>query len=128
MFELMLAMLREHIDPSNRIRILRSSRDVRLAEYFEKMGIVGSTHIDSHHIYIKIHDAGGATIGTWFEELGHALQYLYYGNVELSVDNIERCQREIEVAQYLLDHAQRLHLSERDRQHCRQIIAWYKKS
>jgi len=76
-------------------------------------------------IYVKIHDIGGATKGTWFEEFGHALQCLKYGNVELSVDSRERCRRETEVANCLVDNANHLHLSMEDVEHCQKSLLTY---
>ncbi len=49
-------------------------------------------------IYVKIHDQGGASRATWLEEYAHALQFLRDGHVELSVDDSERRERELEVA------------------------------
>ena len=126
MFELMLAILRDKLDTNNRVNILRSSKDSDLAKYFDFFGALGSTHMaEDGLIYVKIHDVGGATRGTWFEEFGHALQYLKYGNVELSVDSEERCRREIEVANCLIKNATRLRLSKNDVTHCQAAIQVY---
>ncbi len=123
----MLAMLREVLDPENKVHILRSSKDASLAEYFNYSKSLGSTNMDEKgNVYVMIHDAGDATRGTWFEELGHALQFLKEGNIEISTDHTERCRREIEVAECLLENAKRFRLDENDRQYCYQSIEFYK--
>ncbi len=53
-------------------------------------------------IYVQIDDLRNAGKATWLEEFAHALQFLKYGNVELSVDDAERDEREKEVAECLL--------------------------
>ena len=62
---------------------------------------------------------------TWFEEFGHALQYLKYGNVELSIDGAERRNHEIEVANCLMENAGHFRLSTDDVAHCQATISAY---
>ncbi len=125
MSELLLAFFREKYDPNNRVQILRSSKDPGLAEYLDWAGL-GSTHMEEDgKVYVKIHDAGGATRGTWLEEFGHALQFLKSGQIELSVDDEDRRHHEIEIATCLVENSLRLDLSEADVRHCQDSITFY---
>jgi hypothetical protein len=129
MYELIVSILREQLDPKFRLHILRSSKDPDLAEYFDAMQSLGSTHMEPDgNIYVKIHDARGITNGTWFEEFGHALQFLKYGDVELSKDDEERRRRELELANCLMNNSSRLHLSNLDERHCRKSSEVYKRT
>lgn len=109
----------KNLDPDGRVQILKSSDDSGLAEYFNKMQSKGSTDMDeTGAVYVKIHDAGGATEGTLLEEFAHAVQFITQGNVPLSHDNQERREREHEMAVCLQD---RSFLSEKDRQHYKKV-------
>ena len=119
MFEMALSLLGPKLDPDNRVRILRSSKDPGLAEYFEAMQVVGSTDIDIDGlVYIKLHDVNGVEKLTWLEEFAHALQLLTYGSIDLSSDQRERNGRELEVAECLFNNASRLRLSPSEREDC----------
>jgi len=124
---LIIALLRRRLDPDGRVHVLLSSEDAELGSYFDAMGAVGSTDMDfdTGNVYVKIHDAGGATPGTWLEELAHAVQFLKYGNVALSVDQTERRERELEVAGCLALNAGRFGLSDGDMMHIAQALGFY---
>jgi len=119
-------MLQPKFDPDKRVRIIRVSENPELAEYLLCVNASGATHMEPKgEIYVKIDDGGNATNGTWFEEFAHALQFLRYGNVPLSVDNKERLDREYEVAKCLLEKREQLRLSEDDIEHSLKIVEDY---
>jgi hypothetical protein len=124
---LLRLFLADRFDPDSRIRVLQSSKDPALAAYFDAMKALGSTDFDfdTGLIFVKIHDAGGAGVGTWLEEYAHALQYLRHGNVPLSVDDLERNRREIETAQCILEHCERLKLGVSEQQYLQDCIKFY---
>jgi len=115
MYERVFRMLQPKYDPNGRVRIELSSNDTELGKYLQFRRARGCTHMNEDgKIFVWMDDAGNATIGTWFEEFGHALQYLKYGNVTLSVDSKEQLEREYEVAVCLLERHEQLRLSEID--------------
>jgi hypothetical protein len=115
-------------DPDKRVSLARSSTDPELDRYFRAMNAYGSTHMEEDGaIYVKIHDQGGASRATWLEEYAHALQFLRDGHVELSVDDSERRERELEVARCLLADKRERKLSVADKQHYQQVIEIYGK-
>lgn len=112
--------LRKRVDKENRVNLLLSSKDPNLSDYFNAIGSAGSTHMEEDgKIYVKIHDAGGASFPTWLEEMAHAQQFLSQGHVPFSCDHLDRRQRELEVANCILGRADasRLQLNEIDRAH-----------
>ncbi len=103
MYERIYRLLQPKLDPERRVHILRSSEDSGLANFLSAVNSSGSTGMDvDGKIYVQIDDLRNENKATWLEEFAHALQFLKYGNVELSVDDAERDEREKEVAECLL--------------------------
>lgn len=128
MYERIYRLLQPDFDPNRRVRILRSSEDPGLAEFFKIVKARGATSLDPDGtIFVQIDDADSATKGTWLEEFAHALQFLQYGNIVLSIDDRERAERELEVARCLLNRSDRLKLSEVDIEESKQIVQNYGK-
>lgn len=126
MFERLFQKLVHRFDPERRVQLLRSSEDPGLGEYLEAIEALASTDMDSEgRISVKIHDQQNPTKGVWLEEFAHALQFLQYGNVPLSSDDRERCERELEVAQCLFDRAERQHLTQEDISDLERAIRYY---
>lgn len=95
--------LKAKFDPHDRVRLILSSDEPDWGPFFDFMKSQGTTHMEpSGEIFVKIHDAAGATLATVLEECAHARQYMSDGNVDLTADNPERTKREREVAECLL--------------------------
>lgn len=126
MFERLFRKLVHRFDLEGRVQLLRSSKDSGLGEYLEAIEALASTDMDSEgRIFVKIHDKQNPTKGVWLEEFAHALQFLQYGNVPLSSDDRERCERELEVAQCLIERAERQHLTPEDISDLERAIQYY---
>lgn len=126
MFERLFRKLLYKFDPGKRISLLRSSDDPGLAAYLIAIKAEASTHMDEDgRIYIKILDIIPPSKGTLLEEFAHALQYIKNGNIPLSCHDQERRERELEVAKCLDDRADRLKLSQGDRDHISRAIDRY---
>jgi hypothetical protein len=93
------------------IQLAKTSEQPDLCDYHNHMGSLGSTfmHLDGT-VYITIHDAGGATPATWYEEIMHAKQFLDRGQVSVGIEGTVS-EWEIEIASCLLDNAERLALT-----------------
>lgn len=93
------------------IQLQKTSEQPDLAEYYNYIGSLGSAFMnDNGSIYITIHDLGGATTSTWYEELMHAKQYLDRGQLSAGFGGtIAEC--EVEVATCLLKNAGKLQLT-----------------
>ena len=71
MRESILRAFLHHLDPDERIVILRSSEDPGLRRMFTLYGALGSTYLDPNgKIYVQIDDARGANKAIW----GHRLK------------------------------------------------------
>jgi hypothetical protein len=126
MYERIYRLLQSQLDPDHRVHLLRSSEDPGLAEFFKIMQAYGATSMEPNgNIYVQIDDARSASKGTWLEEFAHALQFLQYGNIALSVDDEERAMRELEVAECLLKRADRLHLTQGDIDTSKETVQYY---
>jgi hypothetical protein len=96
------------------IQLERTSERPDLCEYYNHIGSRGSTYMDPEGvIYITIHDEGGATPATWYEEIMHAKQFLDRGQFSAGIGGtVAEC--EIEVASCLLSNANELFLTEEE--------------
>lgn len=126
MRESLLRAFLHHLDPDERIVILRSSEDPGLRRMFTLYGALGSTYLDPNgKIYVQIDDARGANKAIWLEELAHARQCMLDGSPEASSDMAQICDREIEVHQCLLANASRLKLTPNDIAACEAQLQYY---
>lgn len=126
MRESLLRAFLHHLDPDERIVILRSSQDPGLRRMFAVFGGLGSTHLDvDGKIYVQIDDARGASKAIWLEELAHARQCMLDGSPEASSDMAQICDREIEVHQCLLANASRLKLTPTEIAECEAQLQHY---
>jgi hypothetical protein len=94
------------------VRLEKTSGDPELGKYYDHLGSLGATYMDVEGtICITIHDAGGATASTWYEELMHAKQFIDRGQVSVGIGGT-MAEREVEVAVCLIEHAQKLALTQ----------------
>lgn len=113
--------LRQRKQLVDRVILLLSSEDEGLRDYYNRSGCKGSTDMDENGmIYVKVHDAGDADRSTWYEEMGHALQFLRDGNVPMGSEAPEMAEREVEIADCLLSNPNRKRkLTEAELERCR---------
>jgi hypothetical protein len=96
------------------IQLAKTSDQPDLCDYHNHMGSLGSTFMDLEGtVFITIHDAGGATPATWYEEIMHAKQFLDRGQLSAGIGGTV-AEWEVEVAQCLLDNAKRLALTDEE--------------
>jgi len=98
-----------------KLRLSMTSEDPELCKYFNYLGSLGSTYMDTEgNIIITIHDKGGATPATWYEELMHAKQFIDRGQCSIGIGGTLDAW-EVEVADCLLVNAVRLGLTEEEK-------------
>jgi len=129
--ERIINAFRKKYDREGQVYILWSSEDSELARYLDRYGL-GTTDLDDldGKICVKLHDADPRKQmlkATVLEELGHALQFKQRGNISISCDNSERYERELEVAQCMMNRFDqgRLKLSDDDIKPYRSAIESY---
>lgn len=107
------------------IRLERTSERPDLLDYYNYIGSLGSTYMDENNIiYITIHDVGGATPSTWYEEIMHAKQYLDRGQFSAGIGGtVAEC--EVEVSRCLLDNASQLALTEEEIARAEKSLEFY---
>lgn len=129
--ERIISAFKKKYDGDGQVCILWSSEDSELARYFDYGGNFGATHQEENgEIFVKLHDADSRRQmlkATVLEELGHALQFKQRGNISISCDNRERYERELEVAQCMMNRFDqgRLKLSDDDIEPYRSAIESY---
>lgn len=107
------------------IQLDKASDRPDLCEYYDHLGSRGSTFMDQEgRVYITIHDLGGATASTWYEEIMHAKQFLDRGQVSEGIGGT-MVDWEIEVASCLLENADRLALTEEERSLAQKSLKHY---
>jgi hypothetical protein len=118
--------IKQRMAKDARVILLLSSQDPGLCDYYNWLGVNGSTDMgEDGTICVKIHDAGGAGRSTWYEEMGHVGQFLRDGNVPLGTESPEVARREVEVAHCLINSKRNRKLSDDEIKLCHKSLEIY---
>ena len=130
-FSIYFERFKKKFDSENRTHVLWACDDPGLERLLDMTGSNGCAEMDEDsNIYIQLRDPSSVGRGVCLEELGHAIQFLQEGNVELSCDHRQRAEREVEINQCLLDRNNRdkkkATLTESELDVCRRQVEYYK--
>jgi hypothetical protein len=131
--ERLIRTFKKKHDHNEQLRILWSSENqdvARMLDWFQALGSQGEG--ENGEIFIQLHDTipnkKHMLKATLLEELGHVLQMQKYGKLSMVADDEQRNERELEIAECMLERSTQLKLSDDDIQQYQRAITVYGKN